>query len=577
MATQTQDQTFLAGTPGGPDPAMVGVGNQDPKRPGAALIGQPVSLNLPGGQVTADPVTGNLTQGAPSDPAPQSILATDLTNTANSQASATAITDFLRQFQTQQAGLQQQILAASQQTEREQALQKQIDQLTSSAKAGIVGAEDKAIPMEFITGQQASIERRANVLLDPLQKELTREEGRRTGLLGRLQQALGFQADQGQLQLQALQEQRKPVLEAEKRVQDYIFTLATKYPDAGITLSDSAESAAKKVAQSKTYQAETAGKVDTQVVEVGGRKVLINSQTGETIKALGSSTAGGGDFGGVSFAGGITDPTTPAQTFEQFLAAEEEKAGLTFGEKKRAELRKQFAATQTATAPTDVKTQWLSNPQVDARIKDVIRGASKFTDYTQAERKRLQTQYDQASNAGVVPQATTAAQEAKFSKLTDKYDRNPIVRMADKASGLNSIADQVIANPRSATNQLKALYSLVKQLDPDSAVREGELSLAQETLSTFEKYGQKITKLKTGQILPSKQATAFANAIKELSTSWNSALSHVNTRYASEARVDGIESMWTSYVGGFEQPQNQSTAPQNGKTSSGNGFTVRTK
>lgn len=564
------------GLPGGPDPAMVGVGNQDPNRPGAAVIGKPISLALPGGTVTADPLSGAVNQGPVATTPTGPISATDISTIANSSVNGNAITDFLKQYQTQQAQLQQQLLAASQQTEREKALQKQIDDLISSGKAGIAKAEDKPIPMEFITGQQASIERRANTLLEPLQRELTRASGERASLGDRLKAALGFQTDQANLTIKALEEQRKPVLEANKRVQDYIFTLATKYPDAGITLTDTAESAAKKVANSKTYQAEVSksSQLDTQVVEVGGRKVLVNSQTGETIKVLGPSGGGaGGSIGGVDF--GAAPASQPTQTFEQFLAAEQEKAGQTFGEKKRAELKKQFEAQQKAPASQDVKSQWLENPNVDSRIKDIVRGVSKFTDYTQAERKQIQSQYNQASNAGVVPVATTAAQNASFEKLTAKYDSNPIIRQADKAAGLNSIADQIIANPESATNQLKALYSLVKQLDPDSAVREGELTLAQQTLSTIQKYGTKIERLKTGKILPRQQTIEFANAIKELGTAWNSSLSRVNARYASEAKVKGIEQLWTDYTSGFEQESNSSqAAPQSGKSSTGMNFQI---
>lgn len=42
--------------------------------------------------------------------------------------------------------------------------------------------------------------------------------------------------------------------------------------------------------------AERAAKLDTQVVEVGGRKKLIDTKTGETISDLGSATGAGGEF-----------------------------------------------------------------------------------------------------------------------------------------------------------------------------------------------------------------------------------------------------------------------------------------
>lgn len=295
-SSKAYSPTFAAGTPGGPDPAMVGVGNQNPNGPGAPTINPPVNLNLPGGQLTADPLTGMVTQGEPSIEIPGNIQADALSSTSNSGVSASSISDFLQQFQAKQSSLQQQIFEASQQTTREQALQEQIDSLISSGKSGVVEAGQKTIPMEFITGQQQAIEQRANTLLEPLQRELTRAEGARTGLLGSLQQALGFQNDSGNLQLQALQEQQKPLLEASKRVQDYVFGLATKYFDAGITLTDSAESAAKKAASSPSYLAETRGEAETYTLSPGQR--VLNSQ-GQVI-AENPSSAGGDKFTNVS-------------------------------------------------------------------------------------------------------------------------------------------------------------------------------------------------------------------------------------------------------------------------------------
>lgn len=308
----------------------------------------------------------------------------------------------------------------------------------------------------------------------------------------------------------------------------------------------------------------------TEVVKVGNRQILIDKQTGETIKVLGASGNGGeGGVGPVSF--DVTSPTT-GTSFKEYLAGKENEAGQTFNQARRDALRKEFESQKGQAAGG--KQKWLDSPTVDARIKDIIRGTAKFTDYSVTERRALQAQYNQAQNEGVVPKATTAAQEAKFSKLTAKYDQNPVIRQADKAAGLTAIANQVIANPKSSSNQLVALYSLVKQLDPDSAVREGELTLAQSTLSRLEQIGQEITRLKTGQVLPPKQAVEFANAVKQLSSAWDSSLTRINTRFASEARVSGIEDLWTDYTGGFSAP---SSSGSTGQTSGGVGYTVRRK
>jgi len=58
-----------------------------------------------------------------------------------------------------------------------------IDKLIESTKKAFVGTKDKTIPLEFITGQLSSIERRANVLAEPLERKLSRMQAQRTSSL----------------------------------------------------------------------------------------------------------------------------------------------------------------------------------------------------------------------------------------------------------------------------------------------------------------------------------------------------------------------------------------------------------
>jgi len=81
----------------------------------------------------------------------------------------------------------------------------------------------------------------------------------------------------------------------------------------------------------------------------------------------------------------------------------------------------------------------------------------------------------------------TTKQNQNFMTITNKFQADKTIGFAEKGVQTIAIADQVLANPGSAINQLKVLYSLVKALDPDSAVREGELDLAQSTQSYLQK------------------------------------------------------------------------------------------
>lgn len=64
---------------------------------------------------------------------------------------------------------------------------------------------------------------------------------------------------------------------------------------AGLVSSQaSLDAAAKQAAIDNALKQTAANKIDTSIIEAGGRKLLINNQTGKTIQDLGSSTSGGG-------------------------------------------------------------------------------------------------------------------------------------------------------------------------------------------------------------------------------------------------------------------------------------------
>lgn len=74
------------------------------------------------------------------------------------------------------------------------------------------------------------------------------------------------------------------------------FTATTQYPTLATALSAIQNAPDKVTATNIATQTGLIAptKLDTSVVDVGGRKVLVNNQTGATIKDLGSSTSGSG-------------------------------------------------------------------------------------------------------------------------------------------------------------------------------------------------------------------------------------------------------------------------------------------
>lgn len=128
-----------------------------------------------------------------------------------------------------------------------------------------------------------------------------------------------------------------------------------------------------------------------------------------------------------------------------------------------------------------------------------------------------------------------SGQTSNFLRITDKFQADPIVMAAEKGKTAKLIADQVLADPKNAANQLKSLYVLVKNLDPDSAVREGEINLANQTQSYYDKYKTSIERLSNGQVISAAAATQLAKATKELASAWDTSASNRTNRYISQA------------------------------------------
>lgn len=152
-----------------------------------------------------------------------------------------------------------------------------------------------------------------------------------------------------------------------------------------------------------------------------------------------------------------------------------------------------------------------------------------------------------ANNSGM-----TTAQTSNFMSITTKYQQDALVQAYDKGAGLGAIADQVIANPKSATNQLKSLYILVKNLDPDSAVREGELALANNTTSYLQQFKTSLDRINAGQVIAPKAAEDLARATKELVSAWEAAKNARLQRYLAQANTVGIGDAFGKYISSSE-------------------------
>ena len=161
------------------------------------------------------------------------------------------------------------------------------------------------------------------------------------------------------------------------------------------------------------------------------------------------------------------------------------------------------------------------------------------------------TTQGEAARMGINPTPDlTTEQEKYLDKIIEDHQKDEIINTGDKAISAVEIADQVIANPKSAGNQLKILYTLVKNLDPDSAVREGELDLASQTQSYFGKFETNLRRISEGQLLSPEATIELANATKDLAGVWVNAAERRIKGYNARASVHGVENAWNNYAGG---------------------------
>lgn len=171
---------------------------------------------------------------------------------------------------------QEQLTALRQTTPEEETTEKQLASLLTSRELGLRAVEEKPIAMEFITGQQAALERRAATQAIPLQQRLAQLQAKRAAAFDVAKERLGFEEAREKRRVEA----EKEIREAQKP-----FELS---PGHARYAYNPQTGKYEKVAEAPP-KAGVEG-LKTSLTEVGGRRVLVNTQTGEIIKDLGIST-----------------------------------------------------------------------------------------------------------------------------------------------------------------------------------------------------------------------------------------------------------------------------------------------
>ena len=143
----------------------------------------------------------------------------------------------------------------------------------------------------------------------------------------------------------------------------------------------------------------------------------------------------------------------------------------------------------------------------------------------------------------------TTKQQSTFLRISDNYQKNRVINLADKALQTKEIADRLLADPGQAAKQISTLYNFIKALDPDSAVREGEIALSNGASSYLARFGTALQKIAQSKAIPNSLAIQLAQETKYLADLWIQDAEIKRRRFAAQAQVSGIKDAWDEYLG----------------------------
>ena len=201
-------------------------------------------------------------------------------------------------------------------------------------------------------------------------------------------------------------------------------------------------------------------------------------------------------------------------------------------------------------AQAENKLIGLSNDEIE--LQNAIKRGEVPASTTLLEWQQMNAE---ATRAPVVVDTSglTPRQNQNFLSISNKYQSNEVIKAGEKGYTAIQIADEVLKNPGNAASQISLLYTLVKNLDPDSAVREGEIALAQSTQSYLSKFKTTFERLDEGKVISEKSAKELAEETKKLAQKWSDTAKNKEQQFRSQANVAGVGEAFDEYLGGFNQ------------------------
>jgi hypothetical protein len=145
-------------------------------------------------------------------------------------------------------------------------------------------------------------------------------------------------------------------------------------------------------------------------------------------------------------------------------------------------------------------------------------------------------------------------------------------------------ANRVLQDPKNAQTQLSTLYQYVKMLDSNSAVREGEIGLANSTASFVNKFQKAYESVISGSSVGSNTAKLMANEAIALASAWEKESTRQKNNIIAGTKSFGLEDEMRNFISyadilnsGLDTSKTENVtlkAGDTGATSSGLKYTI---
>lgn len=139
-------------------------------------------------------------------------------------------------------------------------------------------------------------------------------------------------------------------------------------------------------------------------------------------------------------------------------------------------------------------------------------------------------------------------QQAVFNTIVDKMNNSKPIQAQQRTDVLQNTINAVKSNPKDSANQLALIYGTIQILDSyQSAVREGEISLVQDTQGFKEKMNNLYDKVDNGSQLDQEAINRYVKLAQSMINTTRETAELQKNNYRAQAQINGIQKPFSEY------------------------------